>query len=1274
MLCHSPPAGPPAGQQEPQAPLEPQAPVSNNMNSKLNKHVAQLPENLRLNGRTPSGKPRLFVCQICTRAFARQEHLTRHERSHTKEKPYSCGICNRNFSRRDLLLRHANKIHGGSFGDSIIRHNKNGAAKAAKRRQSGDTASPPAVGAPRTRKSSHGAHQAVVKRRASYSAQSGKYVAPVRDKDPHKFDMVRFSTPELLPIDLKETTDVQFSEDLKPDFDNFSFKQEDPSLPMVDVAPNVILESPNDFNLLDSAHWINDYNNEPVHTSETGTGTGTAKTRTGTTNSENVSPDSNNASFDLQAAIATAGNNGMNIRSSWSINESDGGLQMKSLFDTVSPSSSSKDNSIFPNSSAANSTPWLRPPSELLTNNDLRRSPSLNRSSILSGVVSEKLSHLQFNENIDSIPNGVSYEEPNLQDLNEVEEPQIFDPIPVTVHPSLAQQYENQQLEGINTVANGPNNDYTAYGLDYLNLSHITRATAPPDDPAIAELPSSEIFTPELRQMCIDASAYYVTHYTNDGNLTTESDNDRARMSKELMLPTCKELNMYVSYYREFFNSHHPLIHPDFFNLSMKSLKSYVHEGFTIDEESDRHLQYSNVVCLPLFVATVGSLFKPEPNPKTLTLYEVSRRVLHVFLERRREQQPSSHKDKPIPRSGQHVWLIQSLSLSIIFALFADCMGKVDAEMIKRQVSAVCSIIKNNFLSVISYDNLTQETNNSSIDTSFSYVMFESKIRCTLTAYKFCQFLKIFYNVEAKLFLSEHDIESVCIPDDEVTWNKASLILPNQPVTKLNVTSFRKFYDSFTFNNSGMKPIPESLASIMLYYEFNISTHSTFHVFLTRIDTKKLEKNLSQIQSHVNLNEFNCLKSNYTPVLKSDSIVLRNCLMTMNFLLRVDRNFGSKVWNGQMRELFDSFINCKSVNILSEGSYSLLTDFLVALNSSIKNIANVFNLDESKTKIYLNKKIMSMFNLQAYHNDFLVLLKFITDFEHKPNFKLLCIYTELKRLADRLFIPFLSEKYPLDFAHFEDVSMTNNFIQQNVDALPQLSRQYSSINVEELEKLINNVLVYSFNDSSFLKMSEQLNNEFPFNNDHPTYDPFDFSMTEPFPSSETTADTGYDGKGAQETSNYSSVNSHALENVNGQDKMDPIHSKSFIQLLSCTSNKQNSDYFRNRIGHKQGFAERYRLAEKYVVIAKCFFTFVRESYVNCHILDRMTSDFKELQCYLENDRDCCQASVTTHEEDPFDSKDIPNSISHVGTTFKRIHTSQNGSSADMVDSYLRSNV
>jgi hypothetical protein len=49
---------------------------------------------------------RRHVCATCTRSFAKAEHLARHQRSHTGDKPYTCEHCGSQFSRPDSLSRH----------------------------------------------------------------------------------------------------------------------------------------------------------------------------------------------------------------------------------------------------------------------------------------------------------------------------------------------------------------------------------------------------------------------------------------------------------------------------------------------------------------------------------------------------------------------------------------------------------------------------------------------------------------------------------------------------------------------------------------------------------------------------------------------------------------------------------------------------------------------------------------------------------------------------------------------------------------------------------------------------------------------------------------------------------------------------------------------------------------------------------------------------------------------------------------------------------------
>ncbi|CAI7593251.1 unnamed protein product [Penicillium pancosmium] len=54
---------------------------------------------------------RAFRCPFCAKEFRRKEHLQRHERLHTKEKPFQCTLCSAGFARRDLLARHFRLVH-----------------------------------------------------------------------------------------------------------------------------------------------------------------------------------------------------------------------------------------------------------------------------------------------------------------------------------------------------------------------------------------------------------------------------------------------------------------------------------------------------------------------------------------------------------------------------------------------------------------------------------------------------------------------------------------------------------------------------------------------------------------------------------------------------------------------------------------------------------------------------------------------------------------------------------------------------------------------------------------------------------------------------------------------------------------------------------------------------------------------------------------------------------------------------------------------------------
>ena len=60
----------------------------------------------------------IFACGSCHAKYARVDHLIRHVRSHTKERPFTCSACGKAFGRQDLLKRHIATHNASSNKDA----------------------------------------------------------------------------------------------------------------------------------------------------------------------------------------------------------------------------------------------------------------------------------------------------------------------------------------------------------------------------------------------------------------------------------------------------------------------------------------------------------------------------------------------------------------------------------------------------------------------------------------------------------------------------------------------------------------------------------------------------------------------------------------------------------------------------------------------------------------------------------------------------------------------------------------------------------------------------------------------------------------------------------------------------------------------------------------------------------------------------------------------------------------------------------------------------
>ncbi|GME86483.1 unnamed protein product [Ambrosiozyma monospora] len=322
-------------------------------------------------------------------------------------------------------------------------------------------------------------------------------------------------------------------------------------------------------------------------------------------------------------------------------------------------------------------------------------------------------------------------------------------------------------------------------------------------------------------------------------------------------LPTNETLNHYIDQFQSNFLNHHPFIHKSTLNeyAIMKSALNGLQAqtgGVSGNGDIDNHSKISaagapgstrvvlddhcvdntrvSLVCLPLLIATIGAIVSND-KVDAANLYEASRRCIHVYLETRKKltrvpvftddekvggEDDGSKKDNGFNGTNSSpLWLIQSLTLSVIYGLFAD--EEISLNVIIRQVNALNSLIKTSGLNLISFDyssmfkNSSASTTNGENDASDYFEQFvtnESTVRTIHMIFHISTLLSTLYNIVPSLKIDDLLID---LPCSTLLWDSC------------NSSEFGKIVESFEFEPESYQDVLQKLLNL----DFNKIDHET---------------------------------------------------------------------------------------------------------------------------------------------------------------------------------------------------------------------------------------------------------------------------------------------------------------------------------------------------------------------------------------------------------------------------------------------------------------